>query len=191
VQRIRGEQHTRKTEFCDQPRHRRDLVRRTAQLLMGQDEGGVAGERAEHVGCPAIVHVVEAAAERLAVEGDRARPVLPGAGAQHTGMAAKGGLQVIAVERQEEMAQGVHGRGAPETGAEDGVQALALEGDESDDAVVGRSTRQHREDREQQQMAHAVALSLGATWVAHLGKRGKQRSKRHQGDLHKGERSLP
>ncbi len=41
-------------------------------------------------------------------------------------MAAEGGLQVVAVERQEEMAQRVHGRGAPEAGAEDGVQALAL-----------------------------------------------------------------
>jgi hypothetical protein len=43
-------------------------------LLVGQDEGGVAGKRAEHMSrCP-VVQVIEAAAQRLAIEGDGALP---------------------------------------------------------------------------------------------------------------------
>jgi hypothetical protein len=191
VQRIGGEQHVGEAKLGDQLRQRRDLVRRTGQLLMGENEGGVAGEGAEHMRRLALVHTVEAAAQRLAVERDRARPSCPGAGAQRASVPAEGGLQIVAVERQEEMPQRVHGRGAPEAGAEDGVQALALQGDEGDDAAVGGRPREHGEDRGQQQVAHAVALPLGAAWVAYLGERGKQRSKRHWGGLHDGERSLP
>ncbi len=52
---------------------------------------------------------------------------------------------------EEQMAQGVHGRSPPEAGAEDGVQAVALEADEGDDPLlVGGRTGQHGEDREQQ-----------------------------------------
>ena len=89
------------------------------------------------------------------------------------------------------MAQGVHGWGSPEAGAEDRVQALALESDEGDDALVGGRTGQHGEDGEQQQVAQAVALPLRATWIAHLGERGKQGSKWHQGDLHEARKSPP
>jgi hypothetical protein len=43
-------------------------------LLVGQDEGGVAGKRAEHMSrCP-VVQVIEAAAQRLAIERDGALP---------------------------------------------------------------------------------------------------------------------
>ena len=43
-------------------------------LPVGQDEGGVAGKRAEHRSrCP-VVQVVEAAAQRLAIERDGALP---------------------------------------------------------------------------------------------------------------------
>ena len=82
-------------------------------------------------------------------------------------------------------------RRALETGAEDRVQALALQGEEGDDALVGSRAYQHGEDREQQQMVHTVAPSLRTTRVVHLGERGKQASKRHRGDLHEAARSLP
>ncbi len=89
------------------------------------------------------------------------------------------------------MAQGVHGRSPPEAGAEDRVQALALESDEGDDPLVGDRTCQHGENGEQQQAAQAVALPLRATWIAHLGERGKQGSKWHQSDLHDAGKSPP
>ena len=43
-------------------------------LLVGQDERGVAGKRAEHMSRCSVVQVIEAAAQRLAIERDGALP---------------------------------------------------------------------------------------------------------------------
>ena len=43
-------------------------------LLVGQDERGVAGKRAEHRSRCSVVQVIEAAAQRLAIECDGALP---------------------------------------------------------------------------------------------------------------------
>lgn len=89
----------------------------------------------------------------------------------------KSGFEIVTAERQEQVTQGVHGRSTPEAGTEDRVQAIALEGDEGNDALVGSRACQDSEDREQQQMVHAVALPLCAARVTHFGERGKQESK--------------
>ena len=80
MQCIGGEQYARDAKLGHQLRHGCDLVRRPGQFLMGEDQGGVAGEGAEHVNCFAVGQVVkvrqtswfDAAAQRLAVERDRA-----------------------------------------------------------------------------------------------------------------------
>src|SRR5215213_3600270 len=156
---------------------------------MGQDEGSITGEGAEQVSRLAVVQVIDAAAQRLAVESDGPHRLRHGARAQPPRMAAEGGLEIVPAERQEQVAQGVHGWSPPEAGAKDRVQALALESDKGDDPLVGECTRQHGENGEQQQVAQAVALPLRATWIAHLGERGKQGSKWHctaPGSLDKG-----
>ena len=101
------------------------------------------------------------------------------------------GLEIVPAERREQVAQGVHGWSPPEAGSKDRVQALALESDKGDDPLVGECTRQHGENGEQQQVAQAAALPLRATWIAHLGERGKQGSKWHQGDLHEAGKPPP
>jgi len=180
MQRVGGEQHAGEAELGHQLRHRRDLVRRPGQLLMGQDQGGVAGEGAEHMDCLAVGQVVETAAQRLAVKGDRAQRAWRAACAQVVGMAAEGGFELAAVECQEQMAQSVHRRGAPEAGTKDGVQAITLHSDEGDDLLVGGRARKRGQDREQQQVPHAVALALGTARVGHFGKGGNQGSKWHR-----------
>ncbi len=188
MQRVGGEQHAREAQFGHQLRHGRDLVRRSGQLLVRQDQGGVTGEGAEHMDCLAVGQVVEvrrtswfdAAAQRLAVEGDRAQRLRRAARAQVMSVAAEGCFEIVAAERQDQVAQGVQGRSAPEAGAEDGVQALALQGDEGDDLPVGGRARKRGQDREQQQVAHAVALALSTARVGHFGKCGKQDSKWHR-----------
>src|SRR3954468_3805559 len=144
---------------------------------------------AEHVNCFAVVQVVKAAAQCLTIEGDRPQRTRRLSCVQRTGMVAEGGFEIVTAERQEQVAQGVHGRGAPEAGAEDGIQALALEGDKGDDLLVGGRTCECGEDREQQQITHAVALTLRAARIGHFGECGKQGSKWHRGDLYKAERS--
>ena len=68
VQGIGGEQDATHAEGPDQRLRRRDLVA-FGDLLVGQDERRLAGERAEHPGGGPVVQVVEAALERLAVQG--------------------------------------------------------------------------------------------------------------------------
>ena len=133
---MRREQHARQAQFGHQPRHGRDLVRRPGQLLVRQDQGGVAGEGAEDMDRLAVGQVVKAAAQRLAVERDRAQRFWSGAGVQVAGMVTEGRFEIVAAKRQEQVPQGVHRRSAPEAGAEGGVQALALQGNEGDDLLV-------------------------------------------------------
>jgi len=73
---------------------------------MGKHERGVGGERAERLGGGPIAELVEAAAQRLAIEGDAA---LSGGGArrlQQGCMAAKDYLQRGRIEPLEDVADG-------------------------------------------------------------------------------------
>ena len=72
MQGIGREQHA--GQLGDQRRHGWDLARRPGDLPVGQDEGGVAGEGAEHMSRLLVVQVIEAAAQRLAIERDGALP---------------------------------------------------------------------------------------------------------------------
>ena len=163
---------------------------------MRQDQGGVAGKGAEHVDRLAVGQVVEvrrtswfdAAAQRFAIKRDRVQRFWGATRTQAMGMATERGFEIIAAKRQEQVAQRVHRRSAPEAGAEDGVQALALQSDKGDDLLVGRRARKRGKDREQQQVAHAVAPALGAGRVP---RRERQADKRMaQGDLTKREGRL-
>ena len=73
VQRIGGEQDAPQAKLLDQRLRRRDLVA-VRDLLVGQDEGGVAGERAEQLGGGMVVQVIEAAPQRLAIQRDDPPP---------------------------------------------------------------------------------------------------------------------
>jgi hypothetical protein len=59
-------------------------------LLVGQDERGVAGKRAEPMSRCSVVQVIEAAAQRLAIEGDARSPAV-----QRVRMTAEGGLEIV------------------------------------------------------------------------------------------------
>jgi hypothetical protein len=162
---------------------------------VGQDEGGVAGKRAEHRSRFPVVQVIEAAAQRLAIECDGALPGHPDGSVQLLRMATEGGFEIVPLERQEQTAQRIHRRRPAQAGAEGGIQAL--DRDEGDDLLVGGRACQNRENREQQQMAQAIALPLSAARIVdfaalplRVGECGKQRTKRHQGDLHQTRMSL-
>src|SRR4051812_22013123 len=190
MQGIGGEQHAADPQLGDQRWHGRDLAGRPGHLLVGQDEGGVAGEGAEHMSRFPVVQVVEAAAQRLAIERDGALAGHLDGPVQLSRMAPEGALEIVLVERQEQTAQRVHGWPPSEARPEGSVQAVALDGDEGDDLLVGGRPRQNRKNREQQQMAQAIALPLRAAWIVDSFERGKQQTKRHQGDLHQLRTSL-
>jgi hypothetical protein len=185
MQRIGGEEHAGEAELREQPRHGGNLVRCRRDLLVRQDQRSVAGERAQHVGGGLIIQVVEAAAQRFTVQRDSA----PARCAdlllvEALGVAPERGFEIGRIERQEEVAQSVERRGTAETGAEDGVQALAVDVDEGDDTLVRGRSGEHRQDREQQQRGQRVAPTLRAARVVDLVERGEQQRKWHDGDLH-------
>ena len=104
MQRVGGEEHTSEAEFRDQPRHGGNLVRRRRDLLVRQDQRSVAGKRAQHVGGRLIVQVVEAAAQRLAIQRDGAPALRTGPLVQVTRVATKGSFEIGRVEREEKIA---------------------------------------------------------------------------------------
>jgi hypothetical protein len=76
-------------EFGEQRLHRRDVAGLIVDVDVGEHEGGVDGERTEHLGGGAVVEVVKAAAQRLAIEGDAALSALATRGLEQGGVAAK------------------------------------------------------------------------------------------------------
>ena len=181
VQGVGGEQDAPQAQLRDQRLRRRDLVA-LGDLLMGQDERRLAGEGAEHLGGGPVVQVVEAAAQRLAVQRDDPPPRRGGSVTKLLGMAAEGGLDLGRVERVQEGAPRVDGRGAAEAGAEGGVEPLAMRADEQADAAVGGGAGQdgqHRQDAEQQRVGEAVAPALAAARVGDPVQGGEQAGERH------------
>src|SRR5438309_11263540 len=67
---VGGEEHAAHTKFGDQGLDATDLVRRGRHFVVRQDHRRVAGKRAQHVCRGAVVQMVEAAAQRLAIERD-------------------------------------------------------------------------------------------------------------------------
>jgi hypothetical protein len=125
VQGIGGEQDAAQAQLLDQRLGRRDLVA-PGDLLMGQDERALAGEGAEHLRRGSVIEVIEAAAERLAVQGDEPSLRWGHGTTEMLGMAAERGLQLGRIEGVEERAraQRVDRRRAAEVGAEGGVEPL-------------------------------------------------------------------
>jgi len=188
VQGVGGEQDAAQAQPPDQRLRRRDLVA-LGDLLVGEDERRLAGERAEHLRRGPVVEVVEAAPQRLAVERDDPPPRRGGDVIEPLGVAAEGGLQLGRVERVQEGAQRVDGGGAAEAGAEGGVEPLAVHADEQADAAVGGGAGQDGQDAEQQQVGEAVAPALAAARVRDPLQGGEQAGERHHGGLRCGGRS--
>jgi hypothetical protein len=184
VQGVGGEQDAAQAQPLDQRLRRRDLVA-LGDLLVGQDERRLAGERAEHLGGGLVVQVVEAAAQRLAVQRDDP-PRRGGDVIEPLGVAAEGGLQLGRVERVEEGAQRVDGGGATKAGTEDCVEPLAMHADEQADAAVGGGAGQDGQHREQQQGSEAVTPALAAARVGDPVQGGEQAGERHH-DSFRGE----
>src|SRR3954468_4977333 len=187
VQGVGGEQRAAQAQLLDQRLRRRDLVA-LGDLLVGQDERRLAAERAEHLRRGQVVEMVEAAAQRLAVQRDDP-PARRGSAPELLGLAAEDGLQLGRVERVQEGAQRVDGGGATKAGTEDRVEPLAMHADEQADAAVGGGAGQDGQHREQQQGSEAVTPALAAARVRDLLQGGEQAGERHHGGLRCGGRS--
>ena len=91
MQGVGGEQDAAQAQLLDQRLGRRDLIA-FGDLLMREDEGRLAGEGAQHLGGGLVVQMVEAAAQRLAIQRDDPLPWWSGGVTKMLGMAAQSGF---------------------------------------------------------------------------------------------------
>jgi hypothetical protein len=168
VQRVGGEQHAVHGQVVDQGLHCWNLVGRPGYFLMGKDQRGLSGKGAEDMRGGAIVQMVEAAAQRLAVERDDAplrRAIAP---AQLPRVVAEGGLERGRIEHLKQVAQGVDGGRAAQSSTKDGVEPLTVDADEHENAAIRGRSAEHRQNREEQQVRQAVAPTLSAARIRNL-----------------------
>jgi hypothetical protein len=86
---IDGDDSAGETEFGKQCLHRGDFVRLLVTVEMRQHQRGVGGKRAQNMRGLAVLEMIEAVAQRLAVDGDMALPRGSGLRVQNGGVAPK------------------------------------------------------------------------------------------------------
>jgi hypothetical protein len=147
-------------EFGQQRLRRRDLVGLVGDVDMGEHERGVGSKGGEHLGSGAIAEIVEAAAQRLAIQRDAALSVHPTSRLQQGGVAAEDRLHRGRIEPLQDVTDGsVRGRPTP-LQREGGLQPLTMDVDESDDAAIRVAAGHDGEDGEQQHIRQLVELAL-------------------------------
>jgi len=187
VQRVQGDDGAwRQAEFGQQRLGCGNFVGLRGDVDMGQDQGGVGGQRAEDLDCGPVVEPVEAAPKRLAVERDAALARLGAGGVELGGMAAEHRFHRRGVEALEDVADGgMRGR-TPPCQPEDGVQPGAVDVDEGDDAAVGVGAGRDGEDRKQQNVGQPAELALGTPGIGNVGQHIQQGRERDHGNLRLG-----
>src|SRR5215210_3675096 len=174
---IGREQHALQAQPADQHLRGRDLVGRGGDLVMREGQRGIGGKGTQHVSGGLIVQVVETVPQGLPVQGNRAQTLPSSRFVQATSMAAEDSLQIGWVERQDAIAQGVESRSTSEAGTEGLVQALTMQADERDDALIGGRARQDGQNSEKKHVRQRIAFTLTPARVPDLFKRSKQSSK--------------
>jgi hypothetical protein len=160
MKRIGREQHAFQAQLADQHLRSRNLVRCGWDLVMRERQGGIGGEGAQDVSGGLVMQVVETVPQGLPVQGDRAQALPSSPVVQTTSMMTEGSLEVGWIERQDEVAQGIKRRRAAEVSSEGLVQALTVQADERDDALVGGCTCQDGQDGEEKHVRQRIAFAL-------------------------------
>ena len=137
-------------QFGEQALRGRDFVGLLSNVDVGEQEGSVGRERAQYLSCSAVIEVVEAASQCLAIQRDAALPGGRTCGLQQGGMAAEDRLDRGRIEPLKDVAdRGVRRCAAP-VQTESGVQLAAVHVDECDDASIRVATGHDSKDGKQQ-----------------------------------------
>jgi len=136
MQGIERDQVASEAELAEQRLGGRDLVGLFVNVAVRQHQRGVGGEDTEHLRGGAVAELVEAAAQRLAIDRQAGCARLGPGRLQQAGMAAEDGLEGAAVETLQDVSdRGVRRRASPRQ-AKGPVQAAAVLVDEGGDAAV-------------------------------------------------------
>lgn len=142
-----------------------DFVFLLAHVDVAQDQAGGHLEGAHQVGGGAVGEVIEAPAQRLAIESHDPHAVAADLIGQHGGVEAERAFQFGRIKVLQHEPDRRIGRGTPPAQTEGCLQTAEMDVDEGMDAAVGVGSRDHGQDGEQQQMRQWVQPALGAARV--------------------------
>jgi hypothetical protein len=178
VQRIECDEGTAsEAEFSKQRLRGRDLVGLLGNIDMREHERGVSGECAQHLGGSAVVELVKAAAQRLAIERDAALPRCRACRLQQGGMATECRFYRGRIQPLEDVTDGRMRRRSLPGQRKDGVQPAAVDVNEGDDAAIRVAAADDGEDGEQQHVRQRVELALRPARIRNLRQDVQQRRK--------------
>jgi len=135
-------------------------------------------QRRHHMRGLAVVEGVEAAAQRLAVDGDGGQPLRGRRRRQANGMASKRGLQRLGVDALQNEPQPGVGRRIRQFEPEGFVETLAMDTHELVHLPIGIGAGDHGEDRVEQHRGQVEALAFPATMLRN-GPQNLQERDRH------------
>jgi hypothetical protein len=150
---------------------------------MGQHQRGVGGKCAQDMGGFAVVEVIEAVTQSLAIDGDVALPLLAGLLVQDGGVTPEHLLDRSRIQLLENDADRAVGRRASPFQAKDLPQAGEVHINEAVDSTVRVRPGHHRQDREQHDVRQAILLAFRPPRVLDLSQQREKRLERLHGNL--------
>src|SRR3954466_2458112 len=129
-----------------------------------------------------VLELVEAAAQRLAIESNDAHALATDMLGQQGGVQAKDVFQSLRVQPPQNGAQRRVGRHTPPVQAESVTQRHQMDVDEAVDGAIRVRPRQQAEDRKQQDVTQAVHLALGTPGIRHRGQEIEKMAERLHGN---------
>lgn len=147
MQSIECDDVMRQAQFGQKLLRRRHLMGFFTDLEMREQQIGPCIEGMQHLRCFAVVEVIEAAFEGLAVKRNDTLPGAAGGGLQAGSMLAEHLFNRGRIKALQNVANGGVGRRTFPVQAEGRVQAGAVDTDESDDATERICPGHHGQDR--------------------------------------------
>ena len=179
---VQGEQPPGQAQRGNHLLGSRDLVALLGDGEVAEDDPLVGGKGAQDVRRLAVVEGVEAAAQGLAVDGNRQRrgACLAFWLGQTGGMVAECPFHLVGIKTLQNEPHRRVGRGAAQRQAEACVQPGQVSLNEGVDLPIRPGSRQHRQHREQQDRPQRIHFPLIAAGIGNLGKQRQQRARYRQ-----------
>jgi hypothetical protein len=188
---IDGDEGAGEAEFGEQGLHRRNFVRLLVTVEMRQHQRCIRRERAQNMCGLAVLEMVEAATQCLAVDGDMALPLVAGLRVENGGVTSEYLLHRRWIQLLENEADRAVGRRAPPRQHEKVAQPDEMDIDEAVNCTVRVGPGQHGQYGEQHDVRETVKLAFRASRVFDLGKQGEKRGQRRHGNLGASESGCP
>ena len=173
-------------KFGQQRLRRRDLVGLLGDINMSEYKRTICGEGAQYLGGSAIVEIVEAAAQRLAIKCDTALSRCSVCCLKQGCMFTKDHLDLGWIEPLEDVSDCGVSRCTAPLQPEGRVQLTAMDIDEGDDASIRVAAGYDGEDGEQQHVGKLVFLPLSAARIGNFRQQVQERRECGHGNLRLG-----